>query len=74
MENVTDQKLLEILADPSKTRTFFSQKENLTALVDREDQRRRLASLITTANLDMVSISKTIQSLTGGSVSLVAPR
>ena len=74
MERLTDQKLLEILADPSKTRTFFSDKANLRVLIESEEQRRRMAGLITTAGLDMESISKTLQSLTGGTVSLVAPR
>lgn len=74
MEDVTDQKLLEILRDKSKTRTFFSQETTLRVLIDSAEQRERVARLIVEARLDLVSISATVQDVSGGRVSLVAPR
>jgi hypothetical protein len=74
MENVTDRQLLEILRDQNKTREFFSQKANLTTLIESETQRTRLAGLIVGAGLDLASIGETLQSLSGGRVALHAPR
>lgn len=74
MEDVTDQKLLEILRDAGKTRAFFSQETTLRALIDSAEQRERVARVIAGAGLDLVSISATVQAVSGGRVSLVAPR
>jgi hypothetical protein len=74
MENVTDRELLGILADQAKTRVFFSQPENLTALIDSDAQRTRLARLIVDAGLDLASIGATLQGLSGGRVVMHAPR
>jgi len=74
MEKVSDRELLEILRDSGKTRTFFSQETNLRTLIESAEQRERVARLVMDARLDLTSISKTVQDVSGGRVSLVAPR